>query len=110
MDMSNYWMDWALINPDKKKKTTPDQLSQALADAAKYYAVKFGIDPTRAKIHESQQSGQLALMAEQLEITIQYIPTAYNYNHILLSCGDPKIERENEKEKKLYDISEQPTA
>ena len=92
-NLSDYWMDWGIINPDKKRKVlTPDQLSQALADAAKYYAVKFGTDPTRAIIHESQQSGQLALIAEQLEISIQTTSTAYNYNHIMLNSGDPKQE------------------
>jgi len=96
-NLKHYWMDWAVLNPGKRK-LTPDQFSQALADAAKYYAVKFGIDPTRAQIHESQQSGQLALMAEDLEISIQYISTAYNYNHIMLNCGDPTNEGDNEKE------------
>jgi len=84
-DLSAHWLDWGFI-PDRNKPRN-SQISEALADASKQYAVKFGINPTRARIHNSQCCDALAVVAGNLGIEIILVSTAYNVNHILLSCA-----------------------
>lgn len=97
--LSKYKFDWGIrVDPDRP--LSDEQFSQALADAVKYYAVKFGMNPTRAWIHESQVSGQLALMADLLVVKIVTTATDYNINHIMLSCDNPFITLEVSDEKK----------
>lgn len=98
--LSKYRMDWG-VRVDHTQPLTDRQFSQALADAVKYYAVKFDINPTRAWIHQSQLSDQLALMAQSLGVKIITTLTAYNINHIMLGCDSPFIlEVFDEKERK----------
>ncbi len=103
--LSQYKFDWGIrVDPDVP--LTEKQFSLALADAANYYAVKFGINPTRAWIHESQQSGQLALMAEPLGIEIITTLTDYNINHIMLSCDNPFLLEATGEKKRKEDIND----
>lgn len=83
LNLSQHRMDWYA-----GENLPADQFPQALASAAKYFAVKYGIAPSRAWIHKSQLSGQLALAAKDLGIVIIEISIAYNINHILLSIGE----------------------
>lgn len=83
-------MDWGIrVDPDSP---IPPQVAAALAQAARYYLNKYGTDPTRAWIHQSQVSGPLALAADNLGIEIIEISTPYNVNHIMLSCEDTSKE------------------
>lgn len=87
--LEQYWMDWG-FDPDPNNMA--ESTAQALASAVRYYAVKFGTDPTRAKIHNSQLNDELAVVAHDLGITLFSTTTAYNINHLLLSCGPRKSE------------------
>lgn len=102
--LSIHWLDWG-ISVDPDQPLSDNQFSQALADAANYYAVRFGIYPTRARIHKSQQSGQLALMAEPLGIEIVTTLTDYNINHIMLSCDNPILLEATGEKKRKEDIN-----
>lgn len=85
-DLYKSKMDWGIrVDPQSPE---PPQIAAALAQAARYYLNKFGTDPTRAWIHQSQVSGPLALAADNLGIEIIEISTPYNINHIMLSCED----------------------
>jgi len=84
--LTHYWLDWG-FNLDPNQPADP-QIAAALAQAAKLYAVKFGVNPTRALIHNSQLSDELAVAADVLDIQLESIARAYNKNRFWLSRLD----------------------
>jgi len=88
--LSQYWLDWG-FNLDPQQPAN-SQIAAALASAAKCYAVKFGKKPTRALIHNSQLSDELAVVANQLGLSLETISKAYNKNRFWLSRPDNKSE------------------
>ena len=85
--LSDCKMDWHVNNSKSEGQPTSIEMAAALADAVRYYTVKYSNKPTRAWIHNSQVSEALAVVADELEIQISRISAAYNVNHIWLSCG-----------------------
>jgi len=103
-----------LIKPKEHplKLSTNQQIAAALAQAAKLYAVKFGVNPTRALIHNSQLSDELAVAADDLGILLESISKAYNKNRFWLSRPDKSSEdlcqEKNPAQEILCHIKSQP--
>lgn len=85
--LSDCKMDWHVNNSKTEGQPTSIEMAAALADAVRYYTVKYSNRPTRAWIHSSQVSEALAAVADEMEIQISKISATYNINHIWLSCG-----------------------
>lgn len=84
--LTSYWLDYGFCLD--LKEPTDKQITEALAEAVQCYAVKFGKNPTRALIHSSQLSDQLAAAANELGVSLFSTSKAYNKNRVWLSRQD----------------------